>query len=151
MATLKDEVKLFIVHSLACFDTPSQVAASVKQQFSLDVSLQQLQAYNPATRAGARISEKLKTIFNETRKKFLEDISDIPIAHQTFRLRVLNRMLEKVEKQGNVQAAAGIIEQAAKEVGGAFTNKQKLEHSGEIKTPSLIMNLNGANPTPKTD
>lgn len=35
MATLKDNVKLFIVQALACFDTPSQVVEAVKQEFGL--------------------------------------------------------------------------------------------------------------------
>jgi hypothetical protein len=33
MATLTDEVKVFIVQALACFDSPSQVAQAVKDQF----------------------------------------------------------------------------------------------------------------------
>lgn len=34
MATLKGEVKAFIVQSLACFDTPSQVVESVKKNLA---------------------------------------------------------------------------------------------------------------------
>lgn len=143
MAALNEGVKIFVVQSLACFDTPVQVAASVKQQFGVDVSLPQLTAYNPASKSGQRMSDKLKTLFAETRKKFLEDTSEIPIAHQTYRLRALNRMMAKAEQQGNTVLAAQLIEQASKEIGGAFTNKQKVEHSGEVKTPTLNLVLNG--------
>lgn len=135
MAALSDDLKLFVTQALACFDSPAQVIKDVKQQFGVEVTFQQLQAYNPATVAGSRMSKKLKLIFEETRKRFLKDVSAIPIAHQSYRLRVLNRMLGKVEGQGNIVVAAALMEQAAKETGGAFTNKQKLEHAGADGKP----------------
>ena len=148
MAALTADVKLFIVQALACFDAPKIVAEAVKQQFGITVSPQQLQAYNPATMAGARMSAKLKTIFAETRKRFVEDVSTIPIANQAYRLRVLDRTLSKVEGQGNTAMVAQLLEQAAKESGGVFTNKTKLEHSGSVATPELKLVLHGTAPTP---
>ncbi|ELY5205712.1 DUF2280 domain-containing protein, partial [Yersinia enterocolitica] len=47
MAALKPEVKAFIVQALACYDTPSQVVAQVKQEFSLTLTLQQVSSYDP--------------------------------------------------------------------------------------------------------
>lgn len=44
-------------------------------------------------------------------------------------------MLDKVEKQGNTALAAQLLEQAAKESGGAFTNKHRLEHTGKDGAP----------------
>lgn len=43
MATLKNEVKSFIVQALACFDTPSQVVESVKNEFGVVVTRQQVE------------------------------------------------------------------------------------------------------------
>jgi hypothetical protein len=138
MAALSDDVKVFVTQALACYDTPAQVIKDVKQQFGLEVSPQQLQAYNPATRNGSRMSPKLKAIFEATRKAFVDDVSTIPIANQAYRLRVLNRMLQKVEPSGNVVVAASLMEQAAKEMGGAFTNRRELTGKGggpvEMKT-----------------
>jgi hypothetical protein len=128
MAALNDDIKLFIVQALACFDSPSKVVDQVKQEFGIEVTRQQVNAYDPATVAGKRMSSKLKAIFEATRMDFLENIPKIPIANQAVRLRTLNRMLDKVERQGNVPAATAILEQAAKEVGGAFTNRR--EHTG---------------------
>lgn len=130
MATLTDDVKAFIVQALACYDTPSQVVDAVKEEFRFVVSRPQVQSYDPEKKQGKSLSRKWRDLFEETRKKFLEDASAIPIANQTFRLRTLNRMLQKVEKQGNVAAATQILEQAAKEVGGAFTNKRELSGAG---------------------
>lgn len=136
MAALSDDTKLFVIQALACFDSPAQVIKDVKQQFGVDVSFQQMQAYNPATVNGKRMSKKLKTIFDATRDAFLKDVSGIPIANQASRLRVLNRMLVKAETQGNIVVAAALMEQAAKEMGGAFTNKQKLDHTSSDGTMS---------------
>jgi hypothetical protein len=135
MAALSDDVKRFAVQALACFDSPAQVIKDVQQEFGLTVTKQQLQAYNPSTVAGVRMSKNLKKIFDTTREAFLKDVSAIPIANQSYRLRVLNRMLSKVETQGNIVVAAALMEQAAKETGGAFTNKQKLEHTGKDGGP----------------
>lgn len=137
MAALNDAQKIFIVQALACHDTPKQVAEAVKQEFGVDVTPQQLQAYNPETVAGKRMSQRLKDIFAATRRKFLDDVSTIPIANQAFRLRALNRMYDRVQGQGNMALAAQLIEQAAKEAGGSFTNKQKVEHEG---APSIVVN-----------
>jgi hypothetical protein len=130
MAALSDDVKLFIVQALAKYDSPKHVAEAVKQEFGLEVSRQQLQAYDPATQAGARMSKKLKAIFEATRKEFLEQIPKIPIANQAVRLRALSRLYDRVEQQGNVVAATSILEQVAKEVGGAFTNRRELTGKG---------------------
>jgi hypothetical protein len=126
MATLTDDVKAFIVQALACFDTPSQVADAVKAEYGIIVTRQQCEAYDPNKKIGKGLSAKWKALSEETRKRFLEDASQIPIANQTFRLRTLDRMLQRVEKQGNLALAAQLLEQASKEVGGAFTNKREL-------------------------
>lgn len=130
MAALNDDQKLFIVRALACFDAPSQVVESVKQEFGVDVSPQQLQAYNPATKAGARMSQKLKDIFEATRKRFLAEVSDIPVANQAYRLRQLQRMIYESMRRKNIVLAASLLEQAAKESGGMFTNKRELSGPG---------------------
>lgn len=138
MAALNDEQKRFIVHALACYDTPSQIVEAVKEEFNVVVSRPQVQCYDPFKTNGKDLSQKWRDLFEETRKKFLEDASQIPIANQTFRLRTLNRMLQKVEKAGNVVVAAQIIEQASKEVGGMFTNKLKVEQTGANGGPQHL-------------
>ncbi|CBJ38321.1 conserved protein of unknown function [Ralstonia solanacearum CMR15] len=151
MATLTDDVKAFIVQALACFDTPSQVAEAVKEQFGLVVTRQQCELYDPGKKIGAALGKKWRALFEETRKQFLAETGSIPIANQAYRLRVLNRLLVKAEKQGNVSMVSQLLEQAAKEAGGTFTNKHRLEHSGEVKTPELRLVLNGTLPTRAPD
>lgn len=126
MAALNDDVKVFIITALACFDSPKQVIADVKERFGLVVTYQQLQAYDTKHDAGKRMSKRFQKIFEDTRAKFLKDVSDIPIAQQSYRLRVLDRLARKAEERGNVVVVASLMEQAAKESGGSYTNKVNL-------------------------
>lgn len=130
MPALKENQKLFVVIALARFGTPEQVTEAVKQEYGVIVTKQQLGAYNPATRAGKRLSAKLRKVFEDTRSEFLEDVKKVPIANQAYRLWAMNRLYEKVEKQGNTTVAAQLLEQAAKEIGGAYTNRRELTGKG---------------------
>ncbi|MFY7121713.1 DUF2280 domain-containing protein [Enterobacter cloacae complex sp. SHL021] len=130
MATLKGEVKAFIVQSLACFDTPSQVVELVKKEFGLSITRQQVESHDPTKANGRGLAQKWVDMFNATRERFQNEISDIPIANKAYRLRVLDRMATRAEGMKNLALTAEIIEQAAKECGNAYTNKHKFEHSG---------------------
>lgn len=130
MAALKGEVKAFIVQSLACFDTPSQVVEAVKKEFGLAITRQQVESHDPTKANGKGLAQKWVDMFNITRDRFLNEISDIPIANKAYRLRALDRMATKTEGMKNFALASQLIEQAAKEVGDAYTNKHKFEHSG---------------------
>jgi len=130
MAALSSEIKTFIVQQLACFDTPSQVVEAVKTEFKVDVSRQVVEGHDPNKRAGQKLAQRWVDLFNETRERFKAETADIPIANRAVRLRALNRMANKAEGMKNMALAAQLIEQAAKETGGAYTNRQQHEHSG---------------------
>lgn len=130
MAALNDDVKLFIVQANACYDTPSVVVDAVKAEFSLAVTRQQVELYDPTKRAGRKLAGSWKAIFEETRKAFLEDTAAIGISHKAVRLRTLQRMAAKAESMGNMALAAQFMEQAAKECGNAYTNRQVVAHTG---------------------
>ncbi|EIX9644630.1 MULTISPECIES: DUF2280 domain-containing protein [Klebsiella pneumoniae complex] len=130
MAALKPEIKAFIVQSVACFDTPSQVVESVLKEFGIQITRQQVEQNDPTKISGKGLAQKWVDLFNRTRDRFLNEISDIPIANKAYRLRVLDRMAARAEGMKNLALTAEIIEQAAKECGDAYTNKHKFEHSG---------------------
>lgn len=130
MAVLTEEMKLTLVQALACFDTPSQAAEVVAQEHGVKIDRAQAIKYDPTKPAGRNLSPKLKEIFAATRKKFLEDVSQIPIAQQAYRLRVLQRALTRADTQGNAAMVSQLLEQAAKETGGAFTNRRELTGKG---------------------
>lgn len=130
---LTDPVKTYIVQALACFDSPSIVAASVKTEFNEVVSRQLVESHDPNKSAGARLGKRWACLFDETRKAFLEDTSKIAISHRAVRLRALQRMAEKAENMGNIALAAQLFEQAAKEAGDSYTNRREL--TGKNGTP----------------
>lgn len=129
MAALSTEVKAFIVQSLACFEPPTKVIELVKAEFDVQVSRQQVSQYSPGNAMAAKLSQKWIDLFESTRARFQAEITDIPIANKAYRLRTLDRMMTKAENMRNMALAASLMEQAAKEVGDAYTNRQKVEHS----------------------
>jgi hypothetical protein len=140
MPALRDEVKLFIVNALACYDAPTQVSIAVKEEFGLDVSRQQVSCYDPGTFVGRNLSKKWRTIFEETRAKFRATADDIPIASKAFRLRALGGMAQKAESMRNIALAVVVIEQAAKEMGEMYVNKVKGEPADQqAPTPVKIV------------
>ncbi|MGU3496109.1 DUF2280 domain-containing protein [Xanthobacteraceae bacterium A53D] len=128
---LTDEVRTYIVQALACFDAPAVVVAAVRKDFKAEITPQSVEGYDPTKRAGRKLSEKWRAIFEETRKAFLEDTGKIAISHRAVRLRALQRMAEKAETMGNLVVAAQLHEQAAKECGDAYSNRLKHEHTGK--------------------
>ncbi|EFG0615640.1 DUF2280 domain-containing protein [Escherichia coli] len=135
MAALKPEVKAFIIQSLACFDTLAIVGEAVQKQFGIKVTPQQIESHDPTKASGKGLAQKWVDLFHETRKRFQTEISDIPIANKSYRLRVLDRMATKTEGMKNFSLTAQLIEQAAKEVGDAYTNKLKVESTGKDGGP----------------
>lgn len=141
MAKLTDPTKQAIVQALACFDTPSQVVERVQQEFGLTVSRMQVASYDPTKASGRNLSAKLRAVFEETRKAFLADTAAIPVAQQAFRMRALQRELERAQGRGNSTLVAQLLEQAAKEVGGFFTNRREL--TGKNGGPIAQHNMHG--------
>lgn len=130
MAALKPEVKAYIIQMLACYDTPSQVVEAVQKDFGIAITRQQVETHDPTKVSGKTLAKKWVDLFNRTRDRFLNEISDIPIANKAYRLRVLQRMSTTAENMKNIGMTAQLLEQAAKEVGEAYTNRQKVEHTG---------------------
>ena len=139
MAALSSEVKAFIVQALACFDTPSQVAEAVKREFNVDVSRQQVESHDPTKRCSKTLAKRWVEMFHDARKRFREETVDIPIANRAYRLRALGRMAEKAENMKNMALTAQLLEQAAKEVGDVYVNRQtKNENPHENLAPTRV-------------
>lgn len=132
---LNDEAKTYVVTSLAAFDTPSTVASNVKAEFNLAVTKQAIEAYDPNKRAGRNLAPKWRKLFEEAREAFLRGTAEIGVSHKAVRLRMLDRMAGLAEARGNYVLAAALLEQAAKEMGEAYTNRHKLELAGKDGGP----------------
>lgn len=139
MAALNNEVKAFIVQALACFDTPSQVAETVKREFNIEVSRQQVETHDPTKRCSKTLAKRWVTLFHDTRQRFREETADIPIANRAYRLRALGRIVEKAENMRNLGLALQVLEQAAKEVGDVYVNRQtKSENPHDNVVPTRV-------------
>jgi hypothetical protein len=130
MAALKEPVKIFIVQSLACFDTPQQVADAVKQRFGIELERQQCENYDPTKYGGRNLSKKLRELFERTRKDFKENIEDIPIANKAFHFKELQQMYgdytkNKVMKAKVLKQAQGLIQMGACPSG--LSEKEQIE------------------------
>jgi hypothetical protein len=139
MAALKNEVKSFIVQALACFDTPSQVVESVKNEFGQVLTRQQVESHDPTKASSKGLALKWQTLFHDTRKRFREETAEIPIANRAYRLRALGRIIEKAETMRNLPLALQVLEQAAKESGDMYVNRQrKADVDEEVIVPTRI-------------
>ena len=130
MAVMNDEQKSFIVKELAMYASPSEISAAVKEQFGIDVPRNQVALYDPLGYSGSKVAKKWQDLFKATRKAFLKDVSAIPIAQRSYRLKQLSDMATRAKSKGNLPLAAQLMEQAAKECGDTYTNKLNLKHSG---------------------
>ncbi len=141
MAKLSEDVKRFMVEALACYDSPSLVSESVKEEFGLTVPRQQVELYDPTKNAGKALSKKWRVVFEEARSNFKAGVAEVPIANRVFRLRALNRIAVKAERMRNMPLTLQVLEQAAKEVGDTYVNRQRTEgrEGGDAPQPTQVV------------
>lgn len=101
---------------------PSEIVDAVKTEFTVEIERQNVRNYNPEQVIKAR--NKWGEIFDKEREKFINSSAEIGVAHQSFRLKELNDMALAAKRKGNLVLAGQLLEQAAKECGGLYTNKQ---------------------------
>jgi hypothetical protein len=126
MAALPDNLKVFIIQHLAMFCQPSEVAEAVKREFGKEVSRQTIWTYVPEH--NSQLAKKWVALFNQVRVAFIENLSEIPMSHQAYRLKELQKMFdrEKAQPRKNPVMMMKILEQGAKEIGGFMTNRREL-------------------------
>ena len=133
MAALKEPVKMFIVQSLACCETPQQVADAVMQRYGIEIDRRQCENYDPTKFAGRNLSKKLKDLFERSRKDFQANIEDIAIANKAFRLKELQGMYDDSGK--NKRLKQNLLKQAFQETDGRVSRQEITgANGGTIKT-----------------
>ncbi|EPF72564.1 hypothetical protein GCM10025882_31900 [Acinetobacter gyllenbergii] len=132
MAKLKKAEQLYIVRSLAQFMTPTEVVKDIKEKFNIDVSPQQVEAYDPNKVAGRDLRKEFRDVFEATRKEYLEQpLSKISGANDIVQLKILNDLLWS--KKNNVKFTLQIVEQMQKIMKGFYDKKggQPTKGSGD--------------------
>lgn len=134
MPTLTDKIKTFIVKGLACYDTPSQVAEAVKMNFNVEITRQHVYAYDP--NASQHMAPRWRELHAATRQALLREVAEIGVAHRTVRLRMLDRLAHRCERN-NVALALECLELAAKECGGIFENRRPIILQPTMPQPAM--------------
>ncbi|KCW22991.1 hypothetical protein J724_4145 [Acinetobacter baumannii 1064293_46] len=147
MARLNKRVKLYIVRSLATYETPSETARGVQEEFGITVTKQQCEAYDPTKKTGQDLSEEFKTEFYRVRKEMNDNLSAIPIANIAYRLKRLQRFIDHEQFKENPVIVPSLLEQAAKEDGGLYTNRKEI--TGKDGGP--VQTVNSEIPVPMED
>lgn len=122
MAMLTDEIRTFIVKSLACFETPSRVADAVRENFQIEVSRQRVFCYDP--KSSQRLAPRWRALHAATRQAYLREVAEIDIAQKSYRLAMLDRLAHNALSSNHLTDAAKFLEQAAKECGGFYENRR---------------------------
>ena len=131
---LTTEQQIYIVQAIATFMSPLEVIEAVKEEFSVTITRQHVREYNPEQ--NKEIAEKWKVIFDETRKRFVEEVDKIGITHQAYRFRELQKLYWNAG--GNKVLKAQLLEQAAKERGGVYTTKREIILDAQANLAKLL-------------
>lgn len=120
MPRLKKNQKIKIVKHLACMKSPSEVVEAVKQEFGIEIPRSQVCLYNPDLISGTNLSKELRHLYYDTRRKYVEEESEVPVFHKGYRMNEIQDLYEKAKRAGNIVLAMQLLEQAAKESGGFY-------------------------------
>jgi len=132
MAKLRKAEKVYIVQSLAVFNTPTEVARDFKEIFGIELKPQNIEGYDPTKRAGKDLSEELRVEFETTRKEYLsQPLENIPAANDIVQLKILSDLLFK--NKYNVVMATKLIDQIQKIMKGFY--EKKIEITGKDGGP----------------
>ena len=121
---LTEEQKQYIVCQFAIFQRTWQICHSFRDVYGEEITAAQVANFDIAKRSGKRDVKKWIPLFDETRAKFLADVGSVPIANATYRIHKIDEMFDIAFKKKNYVSAAKLLEQAAKETGGAYTNQR---------------------------
>jgi hypothetical protein len=125
---LSDEIKEFIVKRIACYETPSRIAAAVRINFGIAIDRRRIFDYNP--NSARPPAQRWIDLHDATRARFLREVSEIGVAQKVIRLKMLDRFAEMAEDNHQHDKAAKYLQQAARECGG-FYEKHSAPHTAK--------------------
>ncbi len=103
------------------------IQKDVKAEFGITLDRRQIDFYNPESGGNKRLAKQWKNLFEETRRAYINGTVSVGIAHKSFRLDVLHRIAEEAEDRRNWGLLVEVLQIAAKEQGGLFTNQRRLD------------------------
>ena len=110
------EVKRFVVKCAARYDSPSEIVRAVGTEFGVQMTRAGAQRYDPTRSAGASLSAELRELFERERRRFIEQLETVPLAHRAVRLRKLESIYDEARQAGNLKVAVSAIATAGREM-----------------------------------
>lgn len=135
---LTPQQKTYVVQQLAAFEAPADVRRALKVEFGVEISDNAVRGYDPTNPKGAALSQRWRELFDRTRAAYLQDAARVGIANKVHRLVRLDRIAARAEQQGNFALALSALEQAAKEMGDAYTNTRVVKGGIELTAPKSL-------------
>lgn len=104
------------MRALAEYAQIAPLAQEIEKTFNFKMSAQAIEKYDASRVAGKNLSAPLRKLFWETRKTFLENVEQIPIANASVRLKMLQDQYEKASLAGKIRDAAFVVSIAQHEI-----------------------------------
>lgn len=132
---LSAEEKSAVVIMLACYWTPTEVVTYVKEEWNRVVSRQAIHRYDPTKVNGQRsLAKKWSDLFHASRHHFLTDVASHAVSKMPYRMGIYQKVIDSALKVHNYDMVLRAMEQAAKDEGGSYTNRQKVDIDQHIQT-----------------
>jgi len=130
-----DAQKSAVVIMLACYWTPTEVVTYVSEEWDIDIRKQSVQRYDPTKHNGQRsLAKKWCDLFHATRHRFLTDAAMHAVSKMPYRMGIYQKVIDGALKMRNYDMVLRAMEQAAKDEGGSYTNRQKVDIDQTIQT-----------------
>ena len=114
--TLTVQQRQFVVEQLAAFDSPSEVAKGLLEQFGVTVAPHVVAAYDPTRRAGQRCPALWKRRFLEAREAMIHGTPSA-LASRSVRLQQREKMFRRAIEREDYLLANRILDSIAREIG----------------------------------
>lgn len=129
MAVLTEQDKEAMILQFARFKRPAEVVAFMKEERGVEMDVQQARTYDPTNPRFEADRDKWEPIYLAAREAYITDMKQVAVANQAFRLNELHDLYNRAKTAKNYKLAADLLEQIARECGGALTNQRELNVS----------------------
>lgn len=134
------EAKIYIVRALACRERPTEILAGLEEMFNVTVDRKALCHYDP--RINAQLDADLKELYKTTAAEFWHKKNFEALNNLNYRQHLRMEIYEAAGR--NLKLKLEIIEAAAKDEGGLFSNRREL--TGAEGAPLVNLNVATASP-----
>ncbi|WP_206998979.1 DUF2280 domain-containing protein [Trinickia mobilis] len=114
---LNIEAKIYVTKALARFEKPTALSRAVQKIFGIEVSPSAIAGYDPTVSNGnAKLGHRLRDMFFAERKRFLNEIEALPMAHKAVRLQRLDDQYTAAVEANRIKDAINAVNVASNEM-----------------------------------